>query len=314
MKKCFSTVFIFCIFSFVLHSQSYKKILLPLADFENWHTRVVRESFVVGGDSCDVFYIAPQARTTAKGKLNSRTPWASSNVYAEAFGVTKVNVNVFPEKGLTGKCAAIKTSMMTFKVLGLTLNVVTAGGIYTGSIDEPVKSIDNAYAKIDMGIPFATRPHHLYFDYKSYIQNSGFITRATGFNVRKVAGVDKAQVFVLMQKRWEKDGKIYAKRVGTAEMYIDQSTDWVKGHKLKINYGKPASDSIYSERCKLNSIFYADNAQGKRMVVEELDWAQADEKPTHMILHMTSGWCGLFAGEVGNALYVDNIGFAYPLD
>lgn len=298
-------------YSYMPHAQGIRKEILPLADFENWHTRVVKESNIVGGDSCHVYYIAPSGTTRQKGNLGLDTPWASSNVYAEITGVTKVNVNVFPEPGLSGRCAALHNALMSFRVMGMKYNVVTVGAIFTGKIDEPVKSMDDAFATIDMGIPFTQKPNFLFFDYKSIIQNSGSVTEANGFRVKNRKGSDRAQVLVLLQKRWEEDGKIYSKRVGTAEMFIDKSTDWVTEQKLRISYGKPLSESTYSKRAQLSSIFFADNSNGKRVAINEVGWASPGDKPTHLILYVSSGSFDVYAAEMGNVLYLDNIGFGY---
>ncbi|MDD3892304.1 MAG: PCMD domain-containing protein [Bacteroidales bacterium] len=314
MKRYILTTVMLLVCGSIIQSQSVIKEGLYLADFENWYTRVIKESNIVGGDSISVFYIAPKGITREKGNLKVDTPWASSNVYSRVAGVTKANVNVLPVPGPSGLCAAIETSMMTFRAMGVNLNVVAAGAIYTGKIDEPVTSMDDPYSKIDMGMPFTSKPDYLYFDYKSKIQNSGTVTKASGFRAKTLKGTDWAQVFVILQKRWEKDGEIFAKRVGTADMFIDKSTDWVKGHKLKINYGQPKDDSIYTERCKLNSIFHTDNSSGERVAINEVDWAETDENPTHLILYISSGSLGPYVGEVGNILYVDNIGFEYQED
>ena len=311
MKRYIVIALVLLTYGYTLNAQNIKQELLPLADFENWYTRVVKESGIVGGDSCHVYYIAPQGVTRKKGNLQLHTPWASSNVYAEIFGVTKVNANVYPKPGLNGKCAALYNAMMSFKVMGIRYNVVTIGAIFTGKIDEPVQSMDDAFATIDMGIPFTKKPNYLYFDYKAYIQNSGNITEANGFRVKKIKGKDKAHVLVLLQKRWEENGKLYAKRVGTTEMFIDKSTDWITKQKLKISYGKQQAEPAYSKRSQLNSIFYANNSEGKRVPINEVEWASPDETPTHLILYISSGSFDVYAGEIGNILYIDNIGFEY---
>ena len=312
MKKTVLSAFVILLYSLgVGYAQEPRREKLQFGDFEHWHTRVVKESRIVGGDSVKVYYIGPDGVSVKEGDLGLKTPWASSNVYAEIMGVTKTNVNVFPVQGPTGKCVQINTSLMSFKAMGMKVNVVTAGAIYTGHIDEPVKDMDDAYEKIDMGIPFTGKPDYLVFDYKATVQNLGTITVAKSFKIRQKEGKDAAKVFILLQKRWEENGKVYAKRVGTGELIVNKTTDWVKNHKLKINYGQPQNENVYSEICRLNSIFHTDNAKGKRVPIQEVGWSGADENPTHVIIYITSGSCGVYEGEVGNSLTVDNVQFEY---
>lgn len=66
------------LYPFLLNAQGVKKEPLPLGDFENWFTRTIKESSIVGGESCDIYYIAPCGKTSKKGGLGLKTPWSSS--------------------------------------------------------------------------------------------------------------------------------------------------------------------------------------------------------------------------------------------
>lgn len=204
---------------------------------------------------------------------------------------------------------ALKTLKTSFRVMGINTNVVNGGTLYTGRIDEPVKSMDSDFSIIDMGVAFESKPSFLYFDYKAVIKNTGSLIMANGRKTETIKGRDMALVLVVLQRRWEKDGKIYAKRVGTGEMFIDKSCNWKMGYELEIDYSK--SSSKYSKWTELNSNFYANNFAGKRVVIQEIGWADKNENPTHLILYFASSSCGIFTGEVGNILYLDNIGFGY---
>ena len=83
---------------------------VPYGDFEHWLTRLIKESAIVGGEEKEVYAIADDG--VVKGKVpyvNKKSPWASSNVYAEVWGVDKVNCNVHPESRGEGRCAVLHT-------------------------------------------------------------------------------------------------------------------------------------------------------------------------------------------------------------
>lgn len=69
---------------------------IPFGNFENWVVRQIKESFVIGGKTVDVYAIAPS--DTIKGAEPYRnaggSPWASSNVMAKVAGVVKTSVTV----------------------------------------------------------------------------------------------------------------------------------------------------------------------------------------------------------------------------
>lgn len=303
------------LFPCLLHAQSTERTLekLPYADFENWLSRLIKESAVVGGEEKTVYAIADNG--TVRGKIpyiNTKSPWASSNVYAEVFGVDKVNVNVFPGDHAGGKCAVLRTEMMSFRLIGMVrMNVITAGAIFLGRMFEPIKDMDAAYGSVDMGIKFNKRPKALVLDYAAKIGNSGTIIFASGKKKETYAGYDKAVVLVQLQKRWEENGEIYAQRVATGELLIDKTCSWVEGYRLPLEYGKPADISSLSAFAQLQDFFHAVNSKGKRVPIKEVGWASPDATPTHLVIFISSGTQGTYKGELGNELRVDNIMLEY---
>lgn len=291
------------------------KVLLPYADFENWLVRVIKESSIVGGDSVEVFAVAESGLKRGNVPyVNTVSPWASSNVYAEVSGVTKVNVNVRPAKYEDGRgtYAELSTEEMSFKVLGtLRINVLTAGALYYGTITEPIKGMDDPYATIDMGRPFTGRPKALVLDYSAVINNSGIISRISAMKKKTYSGYDRAQVFVQLQKRWEQNGKVYAQRVATGELLIDKTVGWKRGEKIMLVYGEYPDVQELSEKCRLNSLFHTRNSRGEMVPVEEVGWADPGTEPTHIIIYLSSGSLDVFCGELGNKLCVDNIYLEY---
>lgn len=132
---------------------------------------------------------------------------------------------------------------------------------FLGEVNEPIRSTSNPYGKMEMGIPFTKRPVRLIFDYKYKASPDDFRTESTGFSSRKqLAGRDSAEVYILLQHRWEdEDGNVYARRVGTGrERYIKSTPDWVNGHSVPIHYGditdKPFTNLIWGLFPKINRI------------------------------------------------------------
>lgn len=297
---------------------------IPFGDFEQWTIRRIKESAIVGKDSVTVYEI--DRNQTIYGNIpysNTDSPWATSNAFAKVMGVVKTNVNVRPaphitraENSSTGnsgeRCAEMRTEIMSFKVLGMAkVEVLTAGAIYLGKLKEPINSMDNAIKSVNIGIPFTKRPKYLVFDYKATIRNSGTVSRSTMTKRTDMPGRDKAIATVQLQKRTEKDGKIYAERVATGEMLIGGSCDWRHGAKLKLTYGKLENEEALSQFSRLNSFFYAENSSGESVPIQETGWADPDTAPTHLIIYFASGYLGPFTGEIGNSLSIDNVMLEY---
>lgn len=288
-------------------------------DFSRWITRDITESKLIGGNHKTIYEIAPDAHIEGnKPYVNAGgSPWATSNVYAKVSGIVKGSNTVSPYEHDGDKCAKLEAKMEEVKVLGLiNMDVMVAGSIFLGRVFEPITSTKGPYSKMEMGIPYTKRPVALVYDFKVDMPATNTRTKSTGFSSKKtLEGRDNAEVYVLLQKRWEDaNGKLYAQRVGTGRERYDRSIAWTKGHRLDIHYGDITRESYYKPWMGLlngERAYYARNSKGKLVPVEEVGWAPADATPTHVLV-MASSTCGeAFIGTEGLTLYIDNIAFGF---
>lgn len=292
---------------------------IKFGDFSQWVTRDITESKVLGGKQKTIYAIGPTAHITGnKAYTNTGgSPWATSNVYAKVSGVVKGSNTVSPCDVNGNRVAKMEAKMEHVKVLGLiNMDVMVAGSIFLGRVFEPITSTKSPYSKMEMGIPYTKRPKALVFDYMVDMPESDTRTKSTGFSSKKtLPGRDHAEVYVLLQKRWEDaNGKLYAQRVGTGRERFSKSTPWTKGHQLPIHYGDITKEQFYQPWMGLlngERAYYARNSKGKLVPVEEVGWAPADATPTHVLV-MASSSCGeAFIGSEGLTLYVDNMAFGF---
>lgn len=285
---------------------------------ESWVTRDVKESKVLGGKTKKIYEIGPSGTAPTNTPYTNRggSPWATSNVYAKVKGIVKGSCAATPVTINGTKMAKVTAKMEEVKVLGIiNMDVMVAGTIFLGQINEPITSTSAPFAKMEMGIPYTKRPVALVFDYKVDMPAVNTRVKATGFSKKTLQGRDKAEVYVLLQKRWEDaKGNLYAKRVGTGRERYSKSIPYTKGHQLKIHYGDITHASYYKPWMGLlsgNKAYYAKNSKGKLVPVNEVGWADADETPTHVLV-MCSSSCGEpFVGTEGISLYVDNLSFGF---
>lgn len=290
-------------------------------DFNNWVTRNIKESHIIGGKTCQVYEIGPTAVLDGdKAYTNlGGSPWATSNVMAKVCGITKTSNAVFPDiRSGNDRCAKLTTRLEHCKAIGIiNIDVVVAGSIFLGQMIEPVRSTSDPYSKMEMGVRFENRPTALRYDYKLHIPDGGTRLYSSGFGSKKtLPGSDKAEVFIYLQRRWEDaDGNIYAKRVGTGRELLSESTGgWVDGHLLDVSYGditgkkgfRPFMDLIPAEKS-----YYARNSKGKMVPVKEVGWDSPDATPTHMLLMFSAGSGEPYVGTVGTEFYVDNVSLVY---
>ena len=305
-------LFIFCALG--LSAQTVEKI--KFGDFNSWVTRVISESKVIGGAKKNVYEIGPTSNITGnKAYVNAGgSPWGTSNVYAKVSGITKASNAVEPcvRKG-SDLCAKLSSKIEQVKVLKVVnMDVMVGGSIFLGQMIEPVTSTKNPYGKMDMGVAYTKRPKALVLDYRVDMPEKPTRTKATGFGSPKtLSGHDNAVVFVYLQSRWEDaDGNLHAKRVGTGGEMFGHASKWVNGHKIPIVYGdisKRADMKWLGLRSKANS-YYARNSKNKlKPVIEE--GYDANAKPTHVIVMISSGSGEPFVGTEGLNFYVDNVGF-----
>lgn len=295
--------------------------LLPFGDFNQWVTRKIPESPIIGGNTKTLYEVAPTRTINGAIAYSNMggSPWATSNVYAKVMGVKKGSCAVEPDtRSGSDKCAKLLAKMDHIKAAGIvSMDVMVGGTMFLGKMYEPISSTSNPYKKMEMGIPFTKRPKALRLDYKALMPQGNTRTYSSGFGKKKtLQGRDKAEVFVLLQRRWEDaDGKLYAKRVATGRKVFDKTTpQWVNGSDVAINYGdisdKAGSDgyvALYSgEKC-----YYAKNSKGKLMPVTEVGWDAPDATPTHAVVMVSASSGEPYTASEGLTLWVDNIGFVY---
>lgn len=292
---------------------------IKYGDFEQWVTRNITESVVIGGHQKTLYEVGPTAVIDQNVPYRNLggSPWATSNVYAKVSGVTKGSNAVYPFTRRPGnKCVKLCTQMEKVKVLGLiNMNVMVAGSMFLGEMIEPVSSTKNPYSKMEMGMPYTKRPNSVVFDYKVDMPLTDTRVKSTGFGSKKVLpGRDQAVVFVLLQRRWEDaEGNLHAKRVGTGGQLFTTGSHWQNGHSIPIKYGDVSSDPSLSwlPLRTGDNAYYARNSKGKLVKVEEEGWDSPDATPTHVILMMSAGNGEPYVGTEGLTLYVDNIGFGF---
>lgn len=292
--------------------------LLPFGNMDQWVTRQIKESAVIGGNTKKVYAVGPTSTIIgAKAYTNQGgSPWATSNVMARVSGITKTNTSVFPEKRGDGFCARLDTRMESVKVLGIVdITVLAAGSMFLGTVHEPIKSTKNPNKMLQMGIPFTKRPVALQFDYKVKMSDRENRIRATGFSkITDVAGKDYPAVILTLQKRWEDEkGNIYAKRIATMVNYFYHSTDWKNDSTFEIMYGDITGHPNYkAHMMRLGADErYTLNSKGESVPIREVAWGTNEDVPTHLILQFTSSHGGAYIGSPGNSLYVDDVKLIY---
>lgn len=306
---------IFCFFP----SSGLRLEPIPYGDFSTWKKRGITESKLIGGNHKTIYEVAPEG--SSEGNIpyinEGGSPWATSNVYAKVAGVVKGSNTVTPAIHEGNRCAKMEAKMEQVKVLGLVnMDVMVAGTIFLGQVYEPITSPKGPFSKMEMGIPYTKRPSALVYDMKVDMPENDTRIKSTGFSPKKtLQGRDNAEVYVLLQKRWEdSDGKIYAQRVGTGRERYNKSIPWTEKHVLPIHYGDITKEPFYKSWMGLlngDKAYYAKNSKGKLVPVEEVDWAPADAEPTHVLVMLSSSCGEPFVGTEGLTIYVDNVAFGF---
>lgn len=278
-----------------------------IADFSGWTSNDIVESKVIGGKTKRVYRISPY-----QGK-----PWASSNVRAKVSGITKASNSVSPVKRNGNTVAHLESKMEEVKVLGIiNLDAAVAGTVFLGRMKEPITSTKGPFKNMEMGVAFTKRPKALQFDYAVNMPSVNSRVKANGLSAtKKLSGRDQAEVYVLLQRRWEDEkGNLYAHRVGTGRERYSRTIPWTTGHRIPIHYGNITSKPFYKSYMGLldgSKAYYAYNSKGKLVPVHEVGWDKEDAKPTHVLI-MASTSCGEpFVITEGITMDIDNIAFVY---
>lgn len=294
-----------------------KIVPIKFGNMEQWTTRYIKESKLLGGKTKKLYVLAPTDTLYGNTAYDfSKTIWGISNAYANVAGIAKAACTTQPEKRGNGTCARLDTKIETVKVLGIVdIQVCIAGTLFLGEVNEPVKSANDPYGSINMGIPFTSRPKALMLDIKAKVNPERKVTKALGLGKSEIEGHDEPEIYIFLQKRWEENGRIYAKRVGTARHRFSKSIpEWINDYRVNINYGDISKESYFKKYMGLfpdGGVFKARNSQGKMTNITEVGWADADETPTHVIVMITAGCYPAFYGCPGNAFWVDNIRWVY---
>ncbi len=306
---------------FSVPSRAQKTEAISYGDFNEWITRNIKESHIIGGKTRQVYEIGPEQTIDGDKPYSNLggSPWATSNVMAKVCGITKTSNAVFPEtRNGSDRCVKMSTILENCKAIGIiNIDVVVPGSIFLGQMFEPIKSTSEPYSKMEMGVPFTKRPKALVFDYKFYLPDGNTRLYSSGFGSKKtLPGSDEGEAFIFLQRRWEDaDGNLFAKRVATGrERYSRSTSGWINGHKLKLNYGDITKMPGYKEYMGLipqSKNYYARNSKGKMVPVKEVGWDAPDATPTHMLVMFSSGSGDAYVGTVGSSLWIDNVRLEY---
>lgn len=295
-----------------------KAVPIKYGDMDQWITRKVHESGIIGGNTKLLYEIGPTQEIEGNKPYKNLggSPWGTSNVMAKVVGIVKTNTSVYMDKRDEGYCARLETHIESVKVLGMVnITVLAAGSIYLGDMLEPITGTKNAEKNINWGVPFTRCPKAVRYDYKVKMSGEKDRIRLTGFSKKgKVEGQDCAITVFLLQKRMEDaEGNITAKRVGTMVMKYDKNSDgWINDATYEVLYGDITKHPSYDpETMGLRAKDYTRNSKGESVLIRETGWAGADETPTHMMLQFSSSHGGAFVGSPGNTLWVDNVELVY---
>ena len=303
--------------SVMAQGQHEKVVPVKYGDMEQWITRKIHESAIIGGKTKTLYEVGPTQEIDGNKAYVplGGSPWGNSNVMAKVMGVVKTNVSVYPEERDGGLCARLETHIEKVKVLGLiNITVLASGSLFMGDMKEPITGTKEGEKAFNAGVPFTDRPKAVRYDYKTKM--SGEPNRIHQMMNKKtvVPGQDCCIMTFILQKRWEdEDGNIFAKRVGTACVKYDKTEDWHNGATYEIHYGDITNTSYYDEELMKLGVgnYYARNSEEESKLIQEIGWAEADEKPTHALLQFTSSLGGAFIGSPGNMMWVDNVVMVY---
>lgn len=295
-----------------------KVVPFAFGDMNQWIVREVQESGIIGGNKKHLYELGPTDTIVGNNAYHNKggSPWATSNVMAKVAGVVKTNTSVFPERRGDGWCARLETRLESVKVLGLVdIEVIAAGSVFLGTVHEPIKGTKNPQAMLGSGVAFTKKPKALRFDYKIKSAPEKNRIRSTGFSRKTtVAGQDSISAILFLQKRWEdKNGNIYAKRIGTmVQRYITSTGGWVENVTYPVLYGDITSHPDYKPYMAIQvEERYTLNSKGKSVPIQEVGWAKEGEASTHLILQFTSSHGGAYIGSPGNTMWIDNVKLVY---
>ncbi len=283
-------------------------------DFNEWSSRHITESVVIGGKQRVVYDIGPSNDTIHVDTEEQHSPWATNNSYIKVAGVTKAKNAVYPSyRTQTDKCAKICSQADGVKVLGfLNMKYNISGCIFLGEMSDG----SSEFSKMDVGIPYTKRPHALSLDYKIDCPNSDVGVKFSNCPLEDSAQqTSGAIILVLLQRRWETpDGTLHAKRVGTGGCVLTKPTAWVNGYTVPITYGDYSQADVFCDWLGLrygDEAYFARNSKGDLVPVEEDGWDTDTATPTHAIVMISTGSTNDETTLNDFTLYVDNVAFKF---
>ena len=292
---------------------------IKYGDMEQWVTRRIEESGIIGGKTKLLYELGPTKEINGNIAYVNQggSPWGNSNVMAKVVGIVKTNTSVYPEKRGNGQCARLETHIESVKVLGMVnITVLASGSMFLGDMKEPITGTKDGEKNLNSGVAFTERPKAVRYDYKVKMSDREKRVHATGFSkITDVEGKDFPEMNLFLQKRWEdKDGNIYAKRVGTVVVrYYTTTDDWRNNATYSIMYGDITGNPEYKAHMMRLQVQerYAVNSKGESVPIKEVAWGTEDDIPTHIQLQFTSSHGGAYIGSPGNSFYVDNVKLVY---
>ena len=301
--------------STLLHAERRVEAI-AYGDMDQWQTRYIKESKLLGGRTKVLYALAPidTVRENQPYTPIDGNPWGCSATYAKFMGIeTAIEGSVVPERRGHGYCCKMQ-NILTHINIG-DIYAMVSGTIYMGKALEPLGILAKSkpYTAIDFGVPFTKHPVALLLDYKAQISESDTLISTERNKPEMVAGHDCAVIYVYLQHRWEdkETGKIYARRVGTAYQRICETIpEWINNYEIPIRWGNITISSDFQDYEGLNQVdMMTHNSAGKMVRIEEVGWSL--DEPTHIVMYISASNAGVFRAYEGNTLWVDNLRFVY---
>ena len=128
--------------AFPLFMNAQEKVVpLKYGDMDQWITRKIHESGIIGGDTKLLYEVGPVKELDGNTPYVNQggSPWGNSNVMAKVMGIVKTNTSVYPEQREGGYCARLETHIESVKVLGVVnITVLASGSLFLGDMKEPM--------------------------------------------------------------------------------------------------------------------------------------------------------------------------------
>ena len=290
---------------------------LNYSSLDSWYSRELKESSLLSGEKIELYGVGivnPKADPTDLKLKDPNSPWGETNIYAKMI-LDVGNTRVIPEKRGDGYCARLETKIRKDNIAGFKVDVLLAGTLFLGEIAEPIRGMKDPEKNANQGIPFTGMPKAVKFDYKYHVGKTRVVATT---NIKTVAGEDKADFSIILQKRWEdKDGNVFAIRIGgNRQFFTGIVTDWINGATFPVYYGDatklPQYDPITMGLIPSVGRVFVKNSKGALVPLVETGWGNPGDKPTHMIMYFTSSYENMkYTGSTESVFWVDNIELVY---